>query len=169
MAHLPRGIVHAYLATSELHMKNVFGMTSEQTLQTAVRSVQQISDLAARRPATCDSSFRRRSSPTANPAFALEVCEAVFEAWGKASPEKPIILNLPATVERRPPNQYADLIELFCPAVQPHPTRRSSRCTATTTRAWPWRRPRWRCWRAGRALRERSSATASGRATLTLS
>ena len=32
---------------------------------------------------------------------------------GKGNKEKPIIFNLPATVERRPPNQYADMIELF--------------------------------------------------------
>ena len=46
--------------------------------------------------------------------FSLEVCEAVYATWGRATPEKPLILNLPATVERRPPNQYADMIELFC-------------------------------------------------------
>ncbi|GAG05102.1 unnamed protein product, partial [marine sediment metagenome] len=46
--------------------------------------------------------------------FVLEVCEAVFEAWGEASAEKPVIINLPATVERRPPNHYADMIEWFC-------------------------------------------------------
>ena len=32
---------------------------------------------------------------------------------GKASPEKPIIFNLPATVERLLPSQYADMIEIF--------------------------------------------------------
>ncbi|HNX27244.1 MAG TPA: 2-isopropylmalate synthase, partial [Phycisphaerae bacterium] len=46
--------------------------------------------------------------------FSLEICTAVYEAWGKASPTKPLILNLPATVERRPPNHYADMIEIFC-------------------------------------------------------
>jgi 2-isopropylmalate synthase len=46
--------------------------------------------------------------------FAVELCEAAFAAWGQATEEKPMILNLPATVERRPPNQLADMIELFC-------------------------------------------------------
>ena len=46
--------------------------------------------------------------------FCLELCEAVYAAWERATPEKPLILNLPATVERRPPNQYADMVELFC-------------------------------------------------------
>ncbi len=42
--------------------------------------------------------------------FALEVCNAVTEAWG-ATPENKIILNLPTTVEMATPNVYADQIE----------------------------------------------------------
>jgi 2-isopropylmalate synthase len=45
--------------------------------------------------------------------YALEVCEAVMEAWGPADDEK-IILNLPATVEVATPNIHADQIEWFC-------------------------------------------------------
>jgi 2-isopropylmalate synthase len=45
--------------------------------------------------------------------FSVEVCEKVREAWGKDSGGD-FILNLPATVERRPPYQYADMIEYFC-------------------------------------------------------
>ena len=44
--------------------------------------------------------------------FVVEVCEAVKDAWGPSVKES-FILNLPATVERRPPYQYADMIELF--------------------------------------------------------
>jgi len=42
--------------------------------------------------------------------FALEICEAVLDVW-QASPERPVILNLPATVEVSTPNLYADQIE----------------------------------------------------------
>ena len=42
--------------------------------------------------------------------FALEICEAVTTAWG-ATPERKIILNLPATVEYTTPNVHADQIE----------------------------------------------------------
>ena len=42
--------------------------------------------------------------------FAKEVCDAVVEAWG-GTPERPVILNLPATVEVATPNHYADQIE----------------------------------------------------------
>jgi len=42
--------------------------------------------------------------------FALEVCNAVTDAWG-ATPDNKIILNLPTTVEMATPNIYADQIE----------------------------------------------------------
>ena len=109
------GIIHAYIATSDLHMKQVFGMDQAATLEAAVQATRQISELADTMP---DSDIRYEFSPEeftdTDPSFCMELCQAVFEAWGKASPEKPMILNLPATVERRPPNHYADMIEWFC-------------------------------------------------------
>ncbi|GAB3397187.1 2-isopropylmalate synthase [Amycolatopsis echigonensis] len=44
------------------------------------------------------------------PDYVLEVCDAVTETW-QASPNRPVILNLPATVEIATPNVYADQIE----------------------------------------------------------
>ena len=44
--------------------------------------------------------------------YAVEVCEAVKQAW-EPSESKPIIFNLPATVEMATPNVYADQIEYF--------------------------------------------------------
>jgi len=112
---IPRGIVHLYLATSALHMMRVLELDRTETLDTAVRSVVQVRDAVA---ATPESDLRLEFSPEeftdSEPQFALEVCEAVYEAWGRATPERPLILNLPATVERRPPNHYADMIEWFC-------------------------------------------------------
>ncbi|MCF7818577.1 MAG: 2-isopropylmalate synthase [Kiritimatiellales bacterium] len=110
-----RGIVHAYIAPSDLHMKQVFGMERPQLIETAVAATKQIRELAAAMPG---SDIRYEFSPEeftdTDLAFSLELCEAVFAAWGKATPEKPLIMNLPATVERRPPNHYADMIEWFC-------------------------------------------------------
>ena len=42
--------------------------------------------------------------------YALEVCEAVLDVW-KATKDKPVIINLPATVEMSTPNIHADQIE----------------------------------------------------------
>ncbi len=115
MQGLPRGIVHIYLATSELHMQQVFNMGRKETIDTAVSSAKQVRELA---DSTSESDLRFEFSPEeytdSDLPFVLEVCEAVFETWGKATSDKPLILNLPATVERRPPTHYADMIEWFC-------------------------------------------------------
>jgi len=115
MKGIKRGIVHAYVATSDLHMKQVFNLDRDKTIQTAVDATKLIRKHADEMP---ESDIRFEFSPEeftdTDPEFALQICEAVFDAWGKATPEKPLILNLPATVERRPPNHYADLIEWFC-------------------------------------------------------
>jgi 2-isopropylmalate synthase len=110
-----QAIFHAYLATSDLHMSQVFNLTPEQVVQVAIQSVLQIRKGVENMP---DSDIRLEFSPEeftdSDLDFCLEVCEAVYVTWGRATPEKPLILNLHATVERRPPNQYADMIELFC-------------------------------------------------------
>ena len=115
LAGVKQGIVHAYIATSDLHMKQVFDLTRDETIKMAVKAIEQIRDLTAQQTG---SDLRMEFSPEeftdTDIEFALDICEAVFEAWARATVEKPLILNLPATVERRPPNQYADMIELFC-------------------------------------------------------
>jgi 2-isopropylmalate synthase len=45
--------------------------------------------------------------------FAVEICDAVNAVW-QPTPEHPVIINLPATVEMSTPNVYADQIEWFC-------------------------------------------------------
>ena len=44
------------------------------------------------------------------PDFALEVCDTMTQLW-EATPDRPVIVNLPATVEVATPNVYADQIE----------------------------------------------------------
>ena len=44
--------------------------------------------------------------------FAIEICDAVMDVW-QPTPERKMILNLPATVEMATPNIYADQIEWF--------------------------------------------------------
>lgn len=110
-----RAIVHAYLAPSDLHRSQVFGLSKEDTLKMAIDATTQIRELAESRP---ESDIRFEFSPEeftdTDLGFSLEICEAVLEAWGKATGDKPMIFNLPATVERRPPNHYADMVEWFC-------------------------------------------------------
>lgn len=113
MAGVKRAICHVYIASSDLHTRFVFGKTRAETLQTAVESVKLIRELAEALP---DSEVGLEFSPEeftdTDLDYAVALCNAVVEAWCPEPGEK-VILNLPATVERRPPHHYADMIEEF--------------------------------------------------------
>ncbi|MDB5700768.1 MAG: leuA [Sphingomonadales bacterium] len=109
----PRAIVHLYNAVSPAWRKIVFGMDRQQIKQIAIEGAMIVRDEAAKRPDT-DWSFEYspETFSTAELDFSLEVCEAVMDVL-RPTPEKPIIFNLPATVECATPNIYADQIEWF--------------------------------------------------------
>ncbi len=106
-----RVIVHVYNATSQPFRDFVFGMSKPEVVKMAVDAVRLIKDLAAQQPET---EFVLEYSPETFTAteldFAKEVCDAVTAEWG-ATPQRKVILNLPATVEVATPNVYADQIE----------------------------------------------------------
>jgi 2-isopropylmalate synthase len=107
------GIVHLYIATSELHRKYVFGLEESQVIETAIAGVKQIREESSR----CTKSFiGLEFSPEeytdTDISFAVDICEKVVDAWNPVKGEK-VIINLPMTVERRMPNEYADMIEEF--------------------------------------------------------
>ncbi|MBL8467969.1 2-isopropylmalate synthase [Methyloversatilis discipulorum] len=106
-----RAIVHVYNATSPTFRRVVFDMSRDEVKQLAVDSTLLIKRLTDAQPET---EWTFQYSPETFTAteldFAKEVCDAVVEAWG-GTPERPVILNLPATVEIATPNHYADQIE----------------------------------------------------------
>ena len=106
-----RAIVHIYNATSKPFRDIVFGMSKSEVINMAVSAVKLVRQLCAENPGT---EWVLEYSPETFTAteldFALEVCNAVTEAWG-ATPDNKIILNLPTTVEMATPNIYADQIE----------------------------------------------------------
>ncbi|HYD41245.1 MAG TPA: 2-isopropylmalate synthase [Anaeromyxobacter sp.] len=106
-----RAIVHFYVATAPVFREVVFRMTKPEVVKMAVDSVRLIRALAAELPGT---DVRLEYSPevfvSTELEFAKEICDAVVEAAG-ATPDRRIILNLPATVEVATPNVYADQIE----------------------------------------------------------
>ena len=109
-----RAILHYYNATAPVFRRVVFRQDKAATLKLATDAAQLIRELADAAPET-EWSFEyspEAFSSTEMP-FVLEVCEAVMEVLG-ATPERPVILNLPATVEVATPNIYADQIEWFC-------------------------------------------------------
>jgi 2-isopropylmalate synthase len=112
-----RAIVHLYCASSDLHREQVLGVTRRGWIDMVLDSVRQVRDAAASIPgADVRFEFSPEEFTDSDLGFVVEACTAVTEAWGRATPDAPIILNLPASVERRPPNQYADMIEAFCRA-----------------------------------------------------
>lgn len=112
-------IMHMYNATSPLFREVVFGNDQARTVELAVHHTKLVRELMDHysKPENGGTHFRYEYSPETfsqtEPDFALQVCEAVREAWGLATPENRIIFNLPATVEIGPPNHYADMIEYF--------------------------------------------------------
>lgn len=110
----PTAIVHLYNAVSPAWRRIVFGMSRDEVREIAITGAKILRDEAGKRPGT---DWRFEYSPetfsTAELDFSVEVCAAVMDVL-RPTPEKPLILNLPATVEAASPNVYADQIEWFC-------------------------------------------------------
>jgi 2-isopropylmalate synthase len=106
-------IVHLYNAVSPAWRDIVFRMSKDEVKAIAVAGAKVMRDEAAKRP---DTDWHFQYSPetfsTAELDFSIEVCAAVMEVLAP-TPDHPIILNLPATVEAATPNIYADQIEYF--------------------------------------------------------
>ncbi|MDE0699597.1 MAG: 2-isopropylmalate synthase [Acidimicrobiaceae bacterium] len=110
----PRSIVHLYNSTSTTQRRVVFGTDRTGIVDIAVNGAE-VCQQGLERSANPES-IRWEYSPESytgtEPDFAVEVCEAVMDVFGP-TPDNPIILNLPATVEMSTPNLYADMIEQF--------------------------------------------------------
>ena len=107
-------IVHFYNSTSTLQRKVVFKKDLPGIIRIAVEGARLIRQLANSYKG--DTNIRIEYSPESFSGTemynAVEICAAVKKELG-ASPEHPVILNLPNTVEMCTPNTYADQIEYF--------------------------------------------------------
>ena len=110
-------IIHFYNSTSTLQRKVVFKKDMDGIIDIAVNGAKLIKKLSDELMETSDIHIRYEYSPESfsgtEPDYAVEICERVLEELG-ATPENPVILNLPSTVEGSTPNGYADQIEYFC-------------------------------------------------------
>jgi 2-isopropylmalate synthase len=106
-------MIHLYNACAPAFRKIVFNMSKEQSKQVAVDGTKAVMAAMAKHPET---NWYYQYSPevfsTTEPEFALEVCNAVTQAWNP-TPNKKIVFNLPATIEATTPNMYADQIEFM--------------------------------------------------------
>ncbi|WP_298174889.1 2-isopropylmalate synthase [Novosphingobium sp.] len=114
LAGAKQAIVHVYNAVSPLWRQVVFGMDKADVRKIAQDGAKFLRDQAARFPQTdWHFEYSPETFSTAELDFSIECCEAVMEIL-QPTVEKPIILNLPATVEAATANIYADQIEYFC-------------------------------------------------------
>jgi 2-isopropylmalate synthase len=106
-------IVHLYNAVSPAWRKIVFQMDMADIKKIAVDGAKVLRDEAAKQPGTAwHFEYSPETFSTAELDFSLECCSAVMDVL-QPTPERPIIFNLPATVEAATPNIYADQIEYF--------------------------------------------------------
>ena len=107
-----QAIVHFYNSTSTLQRRVVFGLDRDGITDIATQGARLCLKYAEM--LTPDTDIRYEYSPESYTGteleYALEVCAKVIEVIDP-TPERPIIINLPATVEMATPNVYADSIE----------------------------------------------------------
>lgn len=114
-----------YNATAPIFRDQVFNNTKEQTIELAVKHVKLVRQLVDEAIARGDKTqWQLEYSPEAfsqtEPEFAVQICNAVQDAWfaGKDKhKERPLIFNLPATVEVATPNNYADQVSPVLPVI----------------------------------------------------
>ena len=113
LAGAKTAIFHLYNSTSPAQRKHVFHATRAEIVAIAVQGTTWVKQHAAPLVAA-GTHLRFEYSPESFTSteldFALEICEAVTDAW-QPTVENKIILNLPATVEYATPNIHADQIE----------------------------------------------------------
>lgn len=108
-----QAIVHLYNSTSTLQRRVVFGKDRDGITQIAVNGAKIVHELAEQLKGTEVSyEYSPESFTGTELDYAKEICEAVMDVF-EPTPEKKVILNLPATVEMATPNLYADQIEWF--------------------------------------------------------
>jgi 2-isopropylmalate synthase len=107
----PNVIMHIYNSVSILQRRVVFREEREGIKKIATSAAEMVVELAEKQP---DTDFRFQYSPESftgtELSYAAEVCNAVSGIW-QPTAQRPVIMNLPATVEMATPNVYADSIE----------------------------------------------------------
>ena len=106
-----KAIVHLYNSTSVAQREQVFKKSKEEIKDIAVFGAELINEYAAKAEGT---DFTFEYSPESftgtEMEYALDICNTVIDVW-KPSPERKVIINLPATVSMSMPHVYASQIE----------------------------------------------------------
>jgi 2-isopropylmalate synthase len=102
-------VIHMYTATAPVWRNVVLGKDTDELRELIVSGGRAVLEFAGDLP-----NVRFEFSPEVfnltEPDFVLDICDRMTAMW-EATPQRPVILNLPATVEVATPNVYADQIE----------------------------------------------------------
>ncbi|WP_026354700.1 2-isopropylmalate synthase [Massilia niastensis] len=109
-----RAIVHIYNSVAPVFRRVVFNMERDEIVQIAVKGTELIKELVAQHPQTdWGLEYSPESFSTTELDFSKQIVDAVSAVW-QPTPQRPMIVNLPSTVEASTPNVYADQIEWMC-------------------------------------------------------
>lgn len=101
-------VIHMYTATAPTWRSTVLGYEAAALKELILAGGRDLLELAGAK-----SNVRFEFSPEVfnltEPDYVLDICDSMTELW-EATPSRPVILNLPATVEIATPNVYADQI-----------------------------------------------------------
>ena len=106
-----RAIVHVYNATAPVWRDVVFGLSVAQVMQLIHEQISYLKQLTDAAPETeWVLQYSPETFSMTELEVSLEACNCAIAAWD-ASASRPIIINLPTTVENATPNIFADQIE----------------------------------------------------------
>ena len=107
---LKKAIVHIYNSTSVLQRDVVFNKSKEEIKKIAVEGTKLVKEYAKNFDGEVLLEYSPESFTGTEMDYAVEICDAVLDAWG-ATKDNKVFINLPSTVEMDTPNVFADQIE----------------------------------------------------------
>ena len=108
----PRAVIHFYNSTSVAQREQVFHKSKEEVKQIAIDGAKLVKQLSQEYEGNFLFEYSPESFTGTEPDYALEVCNAVIDIM-EPTPDRPMIINLPVTVEMSMPHVYASQIE-YC-------------------------------------------------------
>ena len=106
----PRAVIHFYNSTSVAQREQVFHKSKEEIKQIAVDGAKLVKQLSEEYEGNFLFEYSPESFTGTEPEYAVEVCNAVLDVM-QPTPDRPMIINLPVTVEMSMPHIYANQIE----------------------------------------------------------
>ena len=106
----PRAIIHFYNSTSVAQREQVFKKSKEEIKKIAVDGAKLVKQLSEEYEGNFLFEYSPESFTGTEVDYAVEVCNAVLDIM-QPTPDRPMIINLPVTVEMSMPHIYANQIE----------------------------------------------------------